>query len=153
MGPRLKGCGPFGFSRSRLCGPQGTNSLWARSGSRIGKIRSNHECTWTWVNLISHRVGQGSFGFGSLDPVFIYTCTLHRFDEAKEIQNSFSQVSLSLFSLSLQPFSTPQEQETLGFLAARSIKGKKSKKALAPSPLQPPTLSLLPLLQPPKHQV
>ena len=77
---------------------------------------------------------------------------LYRFEEAKEYR-TLSPKSLSLFSLSLQPFSMPQEQETPGFLAARSIKGKKSKEALAPSPLQPATLSLLPLLQPPKYQV
>ena len=66
---------------------------------------------------------------------------------------TLSPKSLSLFFLSLQPFSMPQEQETVGFLAIRSIKGKKNKEALAPPPLQLPTLSLLPLLQPPKHQV
>ena len=59
---------------------------------------------------------------------------------------SLSPKSLSLFSLSLQQFSMPQEQETLGFLAAKSIKGKKSKEVLAPSPLQPPTRSLSPSL-------
>ena len=85
MGPRLKGCGPFGFLRSRLCGPQGTNSLWARSEPRIGEIRSSHGYIWTWVNLVSHRVGQGSFGFGSLDPVFIYTCTVYRLKKTKKI--------------------------------------------------------------------
>ena len=68
----------------------------------------------------------------------------------------FFQVSLSLFSLSLQLFSTPQEQETLGFLAARSIEGRKSRggaRVLSPSPFVPPTILPLPLLQPPKHQV
>ena len=60
--------------------------------------------------------------------------------------DTLSPKSLSLFSLSLQPFSMPQEQETLGFLAARSIKGKKSKEALAPFPLQPPAIFFSPSL-------
>ena len=50
----------------------------------------------------------------------------------------------------------PQEQETLGFLAARSIEGRKSRggaRVLSPSPFVPPTLLPLHLLQPPKHQV
>ena len=134
MGLRLKGCGPFGFLRSRLCGPQGTNSLWARSGPKIGEIRSSHGCTWAWVNLIFHRVGQGSFGFGSLDLVFIYTCTVYRFEKAKKIDDSFSQVSLSLLPLS------PAILHASGARNPRvscrqSIKGKKGREALAPSPL------------------
>ena len=66
---------------------------------------------------------------------------------------TLSPKSLSLFSLSLQQFSMPQEQETLGFLAARSIEGRKSRGGASPSPFVPPTLLSLPLLQPPKHQV
>ena len=66
---------------------------------------------------------------------------------------TLSPKSLSLFSLSLQPSSTPQEQETLGFLAARSQKGKKSRGGASPSPFVPPTPFSLPLLQPPKHQI
>ena len=64
--------------------------------------------------------------------------------------------SLSLFSLSVQLFSTPQKQETLGFLAARSIEGRKSRggaRVLSPSPFVPPIILPLPLLQPSKHQV
>ena len=78
---------------------------------------------------------------------------LYRFDQAKGIQETISLKSLSLFSLSLQLFSTPQEQETLGFLAARSIEGRKSKGGASPSPFVPPPLLSLPLLQPSKHQV
>ena len=48
---------------------------------------------------------------------------------------TISPKSLSLFSLSLQKFSTPQEQETLGFLAARTIEGKKTKGGATPLPL------------------
>ena len=61
-------------------GLKGPTLYGVRYGPRIGEIRSSHGCTWAWVNLISHRVGQGSFGFGSLDPVFIYTCTVYRLD-------------------------------------------------------------------------
>ena len=67
-----------------------------------------------------------------------------------------SPKSLSLFSLSLQLFSMPQEQETLGFLAARSIEGRKSRggaRVLSPSPFVPPTILPLSLLKPSKHQV
>ena len=66
---------------------------------------------------------------------------------------TLSTKSLSLFSLSLQLFSMPQEQETLGFLAARSIEGRKSRGGASPSPFVPPTILPLPLLQLPKHQV
>ena len=66
---------------------------------------------------------------------------------------TLSPKSLSLFSLSLQLFSMPREQETLGFLAARSIEEKKTRGGVSPSPFVLPTFVLLPLLQPPKHQV
>ena len=62
---------------------------------------------------------------------------------------TLSPKSLSLFSLSLQLFSMLQEQETLGFLAARSIEGRKSRggaRVLSPSPFVPPTILPLPLL-------
>ena len=67
-----------------------------------------------------------------------------------------SPKSLFLFSLSLQLFSMPQEQETLGFLASRSIEGRKSRggaRVLSPSSFAPPIILPLPLLQPSKHQV
>ena len=50
---------------------------------------------------------------------------------------TLSPKSLSLFFLSLQLFSMPQEQETLGFLAGRQVPKKAGKQgeALAPPPL------------------
>ena len=77
---------------------------------------------------------------------------LYSLEEAKKIDDSFSQVSLSLLPLSPAIFYAPGARNPR-VSCRQSIKRKKGREALAPSPLQPPTRSALPLLQVPKHQV
>ena len=69
---------------------------------------------------------------------------------------TLSLKSLSLFFLSLQLFSMPQKQETLGFLAVRSKEGRKRRggaRFLSPLPLCATIPLSLSLLKPSKHQV
>ena len=78
---------------------------------------------------------------------------LYRLIKPRNTRNHFSQVSLSLLPLSPAIFHAPGARNPR-VSCRQSIKGKKGREALAPSPLcsrQPFLFS--PLLQAPKHQV